>query len=144
MTGDSPRAGGSRLSGFAQTFGAMMVESGDTFILTPTKELVGNPLLPALHGGAVASFLELAAQLALGRNLLPGQTSRLISANLQFLTPARLVALRTTPQVRRIGRRVAVVHAEAFEKDGAAALCLAQMEFSVRREFLDEDLTSRL
>ena len=53
--------GASCSSSFAQTLSAIMSEIGDTFILTPTEELVGNPLLPALHGGAVASFLELAA-----------------------------------------------------------------------------------
>jgi len=66
-------------NGFAKLLGTMMTQSGETFTLIPTEELVGNPILPALHGGAIASFLELAAQLALSRTLSPGQSCRLIS-----------------------------------------------------------------
>ena len=31
------------------------------------EKLVGNPMLPALHGGATAAFLEVAAVIELGR-----------------------------------------------------------------------------
>ena len=103
---------------FARLLGTMMTQSGETFTLIPREELVGNSLLPALHGGAIASFLELAAQLALSRTLSPGQSSRLISVNLQFLAPVRLVAVSTTPTLMRVGRRIAVVHAEAVEPSG--------------------------
>ena len=120
-------------NGFARLLGTMMTQSGETFTLIPSEELVGNPILPALHGGAIASFLELAAQLALSRTLSPGRSSRLISVNLQFLAPARLGAISTTPTLMRVGRRVAVVHAEAVERDGAGKLCLAQLEFALEQ-----------
>lgn len=119
------------MSGFAQLLGAMMTESGDAFILTPVEDLIGNHLLPALHGGAVAAFLELAAKHTLERKLPSGKCPTLISVNLQFLASARLDALVTTPQVRRLGRRIAVVHAEAFHRGDPAAVCLAQLEFAV-------------
>ena len=121
-----------RRHGFAQMLAAMMARSGETFTLMPTEELVGNPMLPALHGGAIASFLEMAAQLALAPALAPGQSCRLISVNLQFLAPARQVAIQTTPKVIRVGRRIAVVHAEAVERSGTCRLCSAQMEFAIQ------------
>lgn len=55
------------MSGFAQLLGSTISESGDAFVLTPVEYMIGNPLLPALHGGAVASFLEVAAKRALAR-----------------------------------------------------------------------------
>ena len=119
------------MTGFAQLLGSMISESGDAFVLTPVEYMIGNPLLPALHGGAVASFLEVAAKRALHRRLSPGQPSQLISVNLQFLATARLDALVTTPKVRRVGRRIAVVHAEAFRREDPAAVCFAQLEFAV-------------
>ena len=128
-------------NGFAKLLGTMMTQSGETFTLIPTEELVGNPILPALHGGAIASFLELAAQLALSRTLSPGQSCRLISMNLQFLAPVRLGAVSTTPTLVRVGRRVAVVHAEAVDRDGTGKLCLAQLEFAVGQSSGDEDHT---
>ncbi len=127
-------------NGFAKLLGTMMTQSGETFTLIPSEELVGNPILPALHGGAIASFLELAAQLALSRTLSPGRSSRLISVNLQFLAPVRLGAISTTPTLMRVGRRVAVVHAEAVERDGAGKLCLAQLEFALERSPSEEKL----
>ena len=119
------------MSGFAELLGSMVSESGDAFVLTPVEDLIGNPLLPALHGGAVACFLELAAKRALDRKLPLGQDTKLISVNLQFLASARLDALVTTPQVRRVGRRIAVVHAEAFHRGSSSAVCFAQLEFAV-------------
>jgi len=119
------------MSGFAQLLGSMISESGDAFVLTPVEYMIGSPLLPALHGGAVASFLEVAAKRALARKLPPGHFPKLISVNLQFLASARLDALVTTPKVRRVGRRIAVVHAEAFRREDPAAVCFAQLEFAV-------------
>ena len=100
------------MSGFAQLLGSTISESGDAFVLTPVEYMIGNPLLPALHGGAVASFLEVAAKRALARQLPHGHVPKLISVNLQFLASARPDALVTTPKVRRVGRRIAVVHAD--------------------------------
>lgn len=119
------------MSGFVRLLDSMVTESGDAFALTPVESLIGNPLLPALHGGAVASFLELAAKRALERKLPPDQSPKLISVNLQFLASARLDALVTTPQIRRVGRRIAVVHAEAFHDGDSSAVCFAQFEFAV-------------
>ena len=127
-------------NGFAKLLGTMMTQSGETFTLIPTEELVGNPILPALHGGAIASFLELAAQLALSRTLSPGQSCRLISMNLQFLAPVRLGAVSTTPTLVRVGRRVAVVHAEGVERNGTGKLCLAQLEFALEQSSREEEL----
>ncbi|WP_066777144.1 PaaI family thioesterase [Sphingomonas sp. CCH5-D11] len=128
-------------NGFAKLLGTMMTQSGETFTLIPTDELVGNPILPALHGGAIASFLELAAQLALSRAISPRPSSRLISVNLQFLAPVRPVAISTTPTLMRVGRRVAVVHAEAVERDGTGRLCHAQLEFALGQSSGEEELT---
>ena len=140
MSEGAVTAGAGR-NGFARLLGTMMTQSGETFTLIPREELVGNSLLPALHGGAIASFLELAAQLALSRTLSPGQSSRLISVNLQFLAPVRLVAVSTAPTLMRVGRRIAVMHAEAVEPSGTGRLCLAQLEFAVGQSSGDEDLT---
>lgn len=118
-------------------FGAMLCEmitvegEGGLWTLTPTPDLIGNPLVPALHGGAVIAFLQLACGAAvahrLGRTVLP----RLVSANVQFLAPGRLENVCTLPSIRRIGRRIAVVHAEAWQVDPGVSVCAVQCEFSL-------------
>ena len=104
-------------SGFGAKLGEMIdvSEDGALWTLSPRPELVGNPLLPALHGGAVTAFLELACSVAVARRLERSILPRLISLNVQFLTPIRLRNMMARPDVRRIGRRVAVVHIEAWQ-----------------------------
>jgi len=41
-----------------------------TAVLPFDERLIGNPLLPALHGGATAAFLEMAAIIGLGWSLI--------------------------------------------------------------------------
>ena len=48
---------------YVQRFGVRLEEMGDelTGILPYAENLVGNPLIPALHGGAVGAFMEIVA-----------------------------------------------------------------------------------
>ena len=48
---------------YARFLGIQVVAQGDelTFVLPKHDNVVGNPTLPALHGGAVAGFMEQAA-----------------------------------------------------------------------------------
>jgi acyl-coenzyme A thioesterase PaaI-like protein len=41
-----------------------------TAVLTYDDKLIGNPMLPALHGGATASFLEVSAIMELSFQML--------------------------------------------------------------------------
>lgn len=129
MTLDQPRGCGTAPGNFAQMLCAMMTESGGNFVLEPTGDLIGNPMLPALHGGAIASFLELAAAVTLSRTLGLSRTPRLISTHLQYFAPARPAALQTQPSIKRIGRRIAAIQAEAFQEGRAEPVCTAQFEF---------------
>lgn len=119
--------------GFGAKLGQMIVIAKDdhTWTLSPSNDLIGNPLLPALHGGAVTAFIQLACGAAVarasGRSVLP----RLISANVQFLAPMRLQDISTVPVIRRIGRRVAAVHADAWQTDREQPVCAVQCEFSL-------------
>lgn len=119
-------------SGFGAKLGEMIEvsEAGALWTLSPRPELIGNPLLPALHGGAVTAFLELACSVVVARRLDQSSLPCLISLNVQFLAPMRLRNLTARPDVRRIGRRVAVVHIEAWQDSPDAPGCVAQFEFS--------------
>jgi acyl-coenzyme A thioesterase PaaI-like protein len=119
-------------SSFGAKLGGMIdvSEDGALWTLAPRPELIGNPPLPALHGGAVTAFLELACGGVVARRLERSVLPRLISLNVQFLTPIRLRDVRARPDIRRIGRRVAVVHIEAWQDNPGSPACAAQFEFS--------------
>lgn len=61
-------------------------EAGPIAVLPFAQRLIGNPILPALHGGAVASFLELAA---LARLDAEGHRARTIDFTVDYLRSAR-------------------------------------------------------
>ncbi|MFC3439810.1 PaaI family thioesterase [Sphingobium rhizovicinum] len=130
MTPDRPPACPTPGS-FAQMLDAMMTEREGRFVLEPAGDLIGNPMLPALHGGAITSFLELSAGLTLLRTLALSRPPRLISTHLQFFSAARQAPLRTAPAIRRVGRRVAAMEAEAFQEGRAEPVCTAQFEFAL-------------
>jgi acyl-coenzyme A thioesterase PaaI-like protein len=108
-----------------------VADDGRIWTLSPSHDLIGNPLLPALHGGAVTAFIQLACGAAVTHASDLSVLPRLISANVQFLAPMRLQDISTTPVIRRIGRRVAVVHAEAWQADREQPVCAVQCEFSL-------------
>ncbi|HZV83386.1 MAG TPA: PaaI family thioesterase [Brevundimonas sp.] len=79
--------------------------------------LIGNPMLPALHGGATAALLELTAiaQVAViyPRLRLP----RPINVSVAYLRSGRPADVKAIARIGRAGRRVAHVLAEAWQDD---------------------------
>ncbi len=120
-------------SAFGAKLGEMIevTQDGLTWTLSPRPDLIGNPLLPALHGGAATAFLELACGAIVAHSLDREVLPRLISVNVQFLAPMRLRDITTQPTILRTGRRIAVVHADAWQEDFSSPVCAAQCEFAL-------------
>ena len=89
-------------------------------------QLIGNVMLPALHGGCVASFLEIACLLQLAHEVGTTAPARAINISVEYLRPARRETTFARAQIRRLGKRVAVVHAEAWQQDESKPVCLLQ------------------
>ena len=79
--------------------------------------LVGNPVLPALHGGVIGSLLETMAIaqiiLELGGTKLP----KPIDISVDYLRSGRAVETRARAHIAKLGRRVVNVHAELWQDD---------------------------
>lgn len=95
-------------------------------ILPIRDQLVGNVMLPALHGGAVASFLEIACLLQLAHETGTNAPARAIDISVEYLRPARREDTFARARIRRLGRRVATIHAEAWQRDDDKPVCLLQ------------------
>ena len=120
---------------YARTLGVTFDRRGDelTAVLNFSDELIGNPMLPAIHGGVTAAFLETCALVELGwRQLWEEVEAGRIDAG--TLGPATLPRLPKTidftvdylrtglprdayarARVNRSGRRYASVHVEAWQ-----------------------------
>ncbi|RYG16078.1 MAG: PaaI family thioesterase, partial [Caulobacteraceae bacterium] len=91
--------------------------------------LIGDPMLPALHGGSTAALLEMTAiaQVALvyPRLRLP----RPIDVTVSYLRSGRPQDVFARARISRAGRRVAHVLAEAWQGDAAQPIASLTANF---------------
>ena len=92
-------------------------------------EVLGNPTLPALHGGAVGAFLEIAALLRLRLERDLERPPATIGVTIEYLRPCRTRTTFARTEVKRLGRRIANIHAEAWQDEQRTPLALLQGRF---------------
>lgn len=86
-----------------------------TAILPFDAKLVGNPFIPAVHGGVVGALMELTAlgQLWVGHEA--ARAPKTIDVTIEYLRPVRAKTTYARAAVRKPGRRIANVHVEAWQ-----------------------------
>jgi uncharacterized protein (TIGR00369 family) len=97
-------------------------------VLPFADRLIGNPILPALHGGVVASFLELAA---LARLDVEGKRARTIDITVDYLRPVRPVTVYADARLVKVGRRAANVAVEAWQDDRDSPVAALRGHFMI-------------
>ena len=103
-------------------FLGMRVElAGDemTAVLPFAQHLIGNPMLPALHGGVIGAFLEMTALAQLALTQPAGRVPKTIDVTIEYLRSARAQDTYARATLRKIGRRVANVQVEAWQESRA-------------------------
>lgn len=120
-----------------------------TAIMPFKDELIGNPMLPALHGGATAAFLEMTSIIGLswatlwediesGRleaeSLVDGKMPSLpktIDFTVDYLRSGLPRDAYARARVNRSGRRYASVHVEAWQDNRARPFAQATGHFLI-------------
>jgi len=91
------------------------LEAGTVRMVVPFRpELIGNPELPALHGGVVASLLDTCGGAAVWSQIGPYDRVSTVDLRVDYLRPARAEDLVGTGRVIRLGNRVGFVELRAF------------------------------
>ncbi len=100
-----------------------------TAILPFAPHLVGNVMIPALHGGVIGAFLEMTAlcQLAVLEPLR--RQPKTIDVTIEYLRPGRAQTTYARADVRKIGRRIANVHVEAWQDHRASPVAALRGHF---------------
>ena len=93
-----------------------------------SEHLVGNPTIPALHGGTIGAFLEMTAVAELARRA-GGRLPRTIGVTVDYLRSGRPHDTFARVEVKRMGRRIANVVAEAWQDDPARPIALLYGRF---------------
>ncbi|MFP4569311.1 PaaI family thioesterase [Rhodosalinus sp.] len=118
-----------------------------TAVLPFDEKLIGNPLLPAIHGGVTAAFLETASIIELSWQMLwpeieagtldpdklaAGELPRLpktIDFTVDYLRSGLPRDAYARARVNRSGRRYASVHVEAWQDNRARLFAQATGHF---------------
>jgi uncharacterized protein (TIGR00369 family) len=119
---------------YAQFLGVRADLAGDemTLILPFSERLIGNVVLPALHGGVVGSFLEITALAQLSISVGLARQARPIDVTVEYLRSGRPVTSFARAQIKRIGRRVANVHVEAWQESRARPIAALHGHFALK------------
>jgi uncharacterized protein (TIGR00369 family) len=97
-----------------------------TAVLPFQPMLIGNPALPALHGGVTAAFLEVTAIVGLAwQELDPAEAGialarplpKTIDLTVDYLRPGQPRDAFAAARIVRSGRRYASVHVEAWQEE---------------------------
>lgn len=111
-----------------------------TVVMPFADHLIGDPMLPALHGGSTAALLEMTAiaqvALAYPRLRLP----RPIDVTVSYLRSGRPQDVFARARISRAGRRVAHVLAEAWQEDADRPIASLAANFLLSED--DEALQS--
>jgi uncharacterized protein (TIGR00369 family) len=104
-----------------------------TAVLPFAPHLVGNVTLPALHGGVIGAFLEMTAlcQLAVREPLR--RQPKTIDVTIEYLRSGRAQTTYARADVRKVGRRIANVHVEAWQEHRASPVAALRGHFLLSR-----------
>lgn len=102
---------------YAQTLGIEPQFMGEEFTLVlPYRDSnIGNPSLPALHGGGVGGFMEVCAIAQLILNNPDRALPRPIGINIDYLRRGRPVETYARAQIFKQGSRVANLRVRAWQ-----------------------------
>ena len=116
---------------YARFLGVRVELHGDemTAILPFSDHIIGNPTLPALHGGVIGAFMEMTAVLQL--SILEAQQRQPlpVDINIDYLRSGRPQDTFARALIKKAGRRIANIQVEAWQETRAAPIAALHGHF---------------
>lgn len=103
---------------YAKTLGVKAeLSEGSLLLILPYQECnIGNPTLPALHGGAIGGFMEVCAMAELRRRLPDLPFSKPIGVNIDYLRRGKPIETYARADIFKEGSRVSNVRVRAWQE----------------------------
>lgn len=108
-------------------------DNGLVFHLPFCEKIVGNPALPALHGGVVAGFMENAALLELLVEQAPKRLLKTVDFSIDYARSAKPKDCYATCETVRQGSRVALVQIRCWQTIPEQPIAVARAHFILER-----------
>jgi acyl-coenzyme A thioesterase PaaI-like protein len=121
---------------YARFLGITVDQKGNeiTTVLKFAPMLIGNPILPALHGGVIGAFLEMTAIIQVAFDTGSADIPKPIGLTIDYLRSGKPVDTYARAQITKQGRRVVTVHAEAWQEDRSRPIASAHGHFLLKAE----------
>lgn len=118
---------------YASLLGMQVEQHGEEvlFTLPIGKDLIGNPVLPAIHGGVIAGFMEHAAVIHLMIFMKSAVFPKIIDFSIDYLRAGLNRDTYATCQVWRQGRRVGNVAITAWQIRSNEPIATARAHFKL-------------
>src|SRR6516225_11229318 len=101
-------------SPFARCLGIRIGEDG-TLVMPFSTKIIGNPMLPAIHGGMTGAFLETTAIVGVTRELGVSVRPKPIGLTINYLRSGRALDSYANVSIVKQGRRVVAFEAQAWQ-----------------------------
>jgi uncharacterized protein (TIGR00369 family) len=119
-------------SPFARCLGIRLSEDG-TLVMPFSPKIIGNPVLPAIHGGMTGAFLETTAIVGVTRELAVSALPKPIGLTINYLRSGRALDSYANASIVKQGRRVVAFEAKAWQEDPAKPIASAFGHFMLRQ-----------
>ncbi len=118
---------------YSSFIGAQAKMDGDQVLYWLEKRAsnIGNPSLPAIHGGVIGGFLELSAAIEILYTLDVGTVPKVVDFSLDYLRPGRYKTIYASCTVLRQGKKLVNVTASAWQDSPDKLIATARCHFLV-------------
>ncbi len=118
-------------SPFARCLGIRLQEDG-TLMMPFSPKIIGNPILPAIHGGMTGAFLETTAIVGVARELGVSAPPKPIGLTINYLRSGRALDSYADVSIVKQGRRIVAFEARAWQDDRNKPIASAFGHFMLR------------
>ena len=96
------------------------------FHLPFRAEIIGNPMLPALHGGVIGALMETAGLIQVIVSERQPRLPKVIDFSVDYLRSARATDCWATCDVARMGSRVAAISVRCWQESESRPIATAR------------------
>lgn len=116
---------------YARLLGIKFGGEAGVFCLPPKKSNIGNPTLPALHGGALGGFMEMSAILHLMMSMEVLKVPKVVDFSIDYLRPGHYKETYARCEIVRFGRKLVNVGVDCWQDDPENLVARARAQFLI-------------
>ena len=104
------------------------IENKWLYYMPPSRSLIGNPTLPAIHGGAIAGFMESAAMMHLLMKTTGENIPKVIDLNIDYIRAGLLKDTYAQCKIKRFGSKLIFMEVQAWQDDETRPIAKARLQ----------------